>query len=41
MENNAHSCKGLQIADKVPLHDTPKNLLTPSSDDSKAEIITE
>ena len=39
-KNSAHSYKGLQIADKVPLHDTPKNPLTPSPEDSKAEIIT-
>ena len=32
--NSAHSYAGLQIADKVPLHDTPKNPLTPSPDDS-------
>ena len=40
-ENGAHSYKGLQVADKVPLHDTPKNTLTPSPGDSKTEVITE
>ena len=39
--NCAHSYKGLQLADKVPLHDTMENPLTPSPDDSKAEVITE
>ena len=41
LKNSAHSYKGLQIAGKVPLHDTPTNPLTPSPDDSKAEVITE
>ena len=40
-KNSAHSYKGLQIADKVPLRDTMNNPLTPSPDDSKAEVITE
>ena len=40
-KNRAHSYKGLQIADKVPLRYTPKNPLTPSPGDSKAEVITE
>ena len=40
-KNSAHSYKGLQIADKVPLHDTMTNPLTPSPGDSKAEVITE
>ena len=40
-ENNAHSYPGLQIAGKVPVHDTPGNNLTPSPEDSKAEVITE
>jgi hypothetical protein len=39
--NSAHSYKGLFIKDAVPLHDTIKNPLTPSPDDSKAEVITE
>ena len=39
--NSAHSYKGLQIAGKVPLHDTMKNPLTQSPDDSNAEVITE
>ena len=38
---SAHSYKGLQIADKVTLHDTKKNPLTPSPGDSLAEVITE
>ena len=38
--NSAHSYSGLQITGKVPLHDVPKNMLTPSPDDSKAEILT-
>ena len=38
--NSAHSYKGLFIKDAVPLHDIMKNPLTPSPDDSKAEIIT-
>ena len=40
-KSSAHSYKGLQIAGKVPLHDTPNNKSTPSPDDSKAEVITE
>ena len=40
-QQSAHSYSGLQIADKVPLHDTPKNPLTPSPGDSKTEVITE
>ena len=39
--NSAHSYSGLFIEDAVPLHDTPTNQLTPSPDDSKAEVITE
>ena len=38
--NSAHSYAGLEIADKFPLHDTMKNSLTPSPDDSQAEVIT-
>ena len=38
--NSAHSYSGLEIADKVPLHDTMKNRLEPSPDDSQAEVIT-
>ena len=38
--NSAHSYSGLEIADKVPLHDVEKNMLEPSPDDSKAEVIT-
>jgi len=38
--NSAHSYSGLEIADKVPLHDTIKNQLNPSPDDSKADVIT-
>ena len=40
-QQSAHSYSGLQIADKVPLHDTMNNPLTPSPDGSKAELITE
>ena len=40
-KSSAHSYKGLQIAGKVPSHDTKKNPLTPSPDDSLAEVITE
>ena len=38
--NSAHSYSGLQKADKVETHDTPKNPLTQSPDDSQAEAIT-
>ena len=38
--NSAHSYKGLFIKGAVPLHDTIRNPLTTSSDDSKAEVIT-
>ena len=40
-ENSAHSYKGLFIKDAVPVHGTLKNSLTPSPEDSKAEVITE
>ena len=40
-KNSAHPYKGLQVAEKVPLHDTMKNPLSSSPDDSKAEVITE
>ena len=39
--NSAHSFPGLEIADHIPLHDTRKNPLSQSPDDSKAEVITE
>ena len=39
--NSAHSYKDLFIKDAVPLHDTMKNMLEPSPDDSKAEVVTE
>ena len=39
--NSAHSYKGLFIKDAVPLHDTPKNMLQTSPDDSEATVITE
>ena len=39
--NSAHSYKGLFIKDAVLLHDTPKNMLEPSPDDSEATVITE
>ena len=38
--NSAHSYKDLFIKDAVPLHDTMKNMLEPSPDDSKAEVIS-
>ena len=38
--NSAHSYSGLFIKDAVPLHDIDRNPLTPSPDDSKAEVIT-
>ena len=38
--NSAHSYSGIFIKDAVPLRDTPKNMLTPSPEDSKAEVIT-
>merc|ERR1711966_461013 len=39
--NSAHSYSGLFIKDAVPLRDVERNPLTPSPDDSKAEVITE
>jgi hypothetical protein len=39
--NSAHSFSGLEIEDRVLLHDVPKNPLTPSPPDTEAEIITE
>ena len=38
--NSAHSYPGLQVADKVETHDTPKNPLTQSPDDPQAAVIT-
>ena len=38
--NSAHSYSGLFIKDAVPSHDVERNPLTPSPDDSKAEVIT-
>ena len=38
--NNSAQFSGLQIADKVESHDTMKNMLEPSPDDSQAEVIT-
>ena len=38
--SSAHSYKELSINDAVPLHDTMKNMLEHSPDDSKAEVIT-
>ena len=38
--NSAHSYKELFIKDAVPLHDVERNMLEPSPDDSKAEVIT-
>ena len=40
-KNSAHPYKGLFIKDAVPLHDTPKNMLEPSPEDSGATAITE
>ena len=40
-KNSAHSYKGLFIKDAVPIRDTMRNLLTPSPEDSNAEVITE
>ena len=40
-QNSAHSYKGLFIKDAGPLHDVERNMLEPSPDDSKAEVITE
>ena len=39
--NSAHSYKGLFTKDAVPLHDVERNPLTPSPEDSKAEVKTE
>ena len=39
--NSAHSYSCLFIKDVVPLHDTIKNPLTPSPNDSEATVITE
>merc|ERR1711966_508157 len=39
--NSAHSYKELFIKDAVPLHDTMRNPLSISPDDSKAEVVTE
>jgi len=39
--NSAHSFSGLSIPDRVLLHDTPKNPLTPSAPDNESEILTE
>ena len=40
-KNSAHSYNNLQIADKVEIHDVERNPLTPSPDDSLADVITE
>ena len=40
-KNGAHFYKGLFIKGAVPVHGTPKNPLTPSPGDLKAEVITE
>ena len=39
--NSAHSYAGLQIADNVEIHGTPKNGVTPLPDDRDVEVITE
>ena len=38
--NSAHSYAGSQIAGKVETHDTMKNMLEPSPEDSQADVIT-
>ena len=38
--NSAHSYKGLFIKYSIPLHDTMRNPLTPSPDDSEATVVT-
>ena len=38
--NSAHSYEELFVKDDVPLHGVEKNMLEPSPDDSKAEVIT-
>ena len=40
-KNSAHPYKGLFIKDAAPPHDVERNPLTPSPEDSKAEVITE
>ena len=40
-KNSAHSYKGLFIKDAVPIHDAEHNPLTPSPEDSNAEVSTE
>ena len=40
-DNSAHSYKELFIKDAAPLHDTPKNMLEQSPDDSEATVVTE
>ena len=37
--NSAHSFSGLQVADKVHVHGTMRNNLTPTPDDKDAEVI--
>ena len=39
--NSTHSYKGPFIKDAIPLHDAMRNPLSISSEDSKAEVITE
>ena len=39
-ESSAHSYKGLFIKGAVPIHDTMRNPLSISPEDSKAEVIT-
>ena len=39
-DNSAHSYSGLQTADKVEIHDTMKNMLERSPDDSQVQVIT-
>ena len=39
--NSAHSYTGLFMKDAIPLHDTPKNMLEPSPDNSEATVVAE
>ena len=39
-KNSAHSYKGFSIKDAAPIHDTMRNPLSTSPEDSKAEVIT-
>ena len=41
LNNSAHTYVSLQIADKVPVHEAPKNYPPTSPDDAKAKVIME